>query len=184
MSLYGPKGVRLHEEVIPITGRIGADGQLRLLRQGLDAEVLTLATLDDALRDGKAASEAISIEALSRRKGDVTSLRAEFELRSAPITQAVTEQLQELGKKEEESMRRLLMDQSQRLQKRSREPEQGEFNFEEQRQVDADRRHWQKKLDRLLTEIDIEPEKIRKGFDVIACRLEPVGLIYLWPETT
>ena len=66
MSLYGPKGVRLHEEVIPITGRIGADGQLRLLRQGLDAEVLTLASLDDALRDGKAASEAISTEALNR----------------------------------------------------------------------------------------------------------------------
>lgn len=176
--------MRLHEEVIPITGRIGADGQLRLLRQGLDAEVLTLASLDDALRDGKAASEAISTEALSRRNGDVASLRAEFELRSAPIAQAVTEQLQELGKKEEESMRRLLMDQRQRLQKRSREPEQGEFNFEERRQVEADRRHWQKNLDRLLTEIDVEPEKIRKGFDVIACRLEPVGLIYLWPETT
>jgi hypothetical protein len=183
MSLYGPKGVRLHEEVIPITGRIGADGQLRLLRQGLDAEALTLANLDDSLRDGKAANDVISTEALSRRKGDVATLRSEFELRSAPIAKAVTEQLQELGKKEEESMRRLLIDQRMRLQKRAHEPEQSEFNFEEQRQVDADRRHWQKKLDRLLTEIDVEPEKIRKGFDVIACRLEPVGLIYLWPET-
>jgi hypothetical protein len=183
MSLYGPKGVRLHEEVIPITGRIGADGQLRLLRQGLDAEALTLASLDDSLRDGKVANDVISTEALSRRKGDVATLRSEFELRSAPIAKAVTEQLQELGKKEEESMRRLLIDQRMRLQKRAHEPEQSEFNFEEQRQVDADRRHWQKKLDRLLTEIDVEPEKIRKGFDVIACRLEPVGLIYLWPET-
>lgn len=182
ISLYGPKGVRLHEEIVPTTGRIGADGQLRILRQGLDAEALTLANLDDALRDGKAANEAISSEALKRRQDDIATLRTEFEQRSAPLIQAVTEQLQELGKKEEESMRRLLIDQRTRLQKRAGEPEQGEFNFEEQRQVEADRRHWQKKLDRLTQEIDLEPEKIRKGYDVVACRLEPVGLIYLWPE--
>lgn len=144
ISLYGPKGVRLHEEIVPTTGRLGADGQLRILRQGLDAEALTLANLDDALRDGKAANEAISSEALKRRQGDIATLRTEFEQRSAPLIQAVTEQLQELGKKEEESMRRLLIDQRTRLQKRAGEPEQGEFNFEEQRQVEADRRHWQR----------------------------------------
>lgn len=80
-------------------------------------------------------------------------------------------------------MRQLLLDQRNRLQKRARDPEQGEFNFEEQRQVEADRRHWQKKLDRLTQEIEVEPEKVRKGYEVIACRLEPVGLIYLWPES-
>ncbi|MCZ0810604.1 DISARM system SNF2-like helicase DrmD [Roseovarius sp. EGI FJ00037] len=183
MSLYGPKGVRLHEEIIPTTGRIGADGQLRILRQGLDAEAMTLARLEDALREGKAASDAVSVEALKRRQGDIEDLRAEFEQRSAPLIGEVTGQLQELGRKEEESMRRLLLDQRNRLQKRARDPEQGEFNFEEQRQVDADRRHWQKKLDRLTQEIEVEPAKVRKGYEVIACRLEPVGLIYLWPET-
>lgn len=183
ISLYGPKGVRLHEEIVPTTGRIGADGQLRLLRQGLDAEALTLASLDDALRDGKAASEAVSSEVLKRRQSDIATLRTEFEHRSVPLIQVVTEQLRELGKKEEASMRRLLIDQRTRLQKQASEPEQREFNFEEQRQVEADRRHWQKKLDRLTQEIDLEPEKIRKGYDVIASRLEPVGLIYLWPES-
>ena len=156
---------------------------MRLPRQGLAAEALALASLDDALRDGKAASEAVSSEALKRRQSDIATLRTEFEHRSVPLIQAVTEQLKELGKKEEASMRRLLIDQRTRLQKQAGEPEQREFNFEEQRQVEADRRHWQKKLDRLTQEIDIEPEKIRKGYDVIASRLEPVGLIYLWPES-
>ena len=33
------------------------------------------------------------------------------------------------------------------------------------------------------TDIDEEPERIRRTYDVTADRLEPIGLVYLWPVT-
>ena len=48
-------------------------------------------------------------------------------------------------------------------------------------QIEADRRHWQRRLEALRTEIRTEPERIRRTYDVKATRVEPVGLVYLWP---
>ena len=56
-----------------------------------------------------------------------------------------------------------------------------EFDDEERRQIDADRRHWQRRLEALRDELKQEPNRIRKTYDVKATRIEPVGLVYLWP---
>jgi hypothetical protein len=39
------------------------------------------------------------------------------------------------------------------------------------------------RLDQLAGEIDSEPDRIRRTYDIKAARLEPVGLAYLWPVT-
>ena len=39
------------------------------------------------------------------------------------------------------------------------------------------------KLLRLQNDLETEPEKVRRGYEVQARRLEPVGLVYLWPAT-
>jgi hypothetical protein len=54
---------------------------------------------------------------------------------------------------------------------------------EERRERQADHRHWQGRLVRLEKEIREEPARIRASYDVTAHRLEPVGLVYLWPAT-
>ena len=56
-------------------------------------------------------------------------------------------------------------------------------NEREMRQFEADRRSWDGKLVRLQHELDSEPDKVRRGYEVQARRLEPVGLVYLWPAT-
>ena len=53
----------------------------------------------------------------------------------------------------------------------------------ELRQFEADRRSWDGKLLRLQNELETEPEKVRRGYEVQARRLEPIGLVYLWPAT-
>ena len=53
----------------------------------------------------------------------------------------------------------------------------------ELRQFEADKRSWDRKLTRLRNEHESEPEKVRRGYEVQARRLEPVGLVYLWPST-
>ena len=52
---------------------------------------------------------------------------------------------------------------------------------EEKRQLDANKRHWKTRLEALQHELDSEPERIREVYRVKATRVEPIGLVYLWP---
>src|SRR5262249_54790402 len=54
---------------------------------------------------------------------------------------------------------------------------------EERREREADRRHWQARLSRLEQELRDEPRRLRGSYEVRAHRLEPVGLVYLWPSS-
>ena len=58
-----------------------------------------------------------------------------------------------------------------------------EFDVAETRQLEADVRHWRTRLKQFERDIDKEPERIRAFYKVRAQRVEPVGLVYLWPET-
>ncbi len=54
---------------------------------------------------------------------------------------------------------------------------------EERRQRERDRRHWAGRLQDIERELESEPDRVRAGYAVRAHRLEPVGLVYLWPVT-
>jgi hypothetical protein len=54
---------------------------------------------------------------------------------------------------------------------------------EELRQLELDKRYWAKRLDSLGKELQTEPDRIRELYQVKARRIEPVGLVYLWPVT-
>jgi hypothetical protein len=57
------------------------------------------------------------------------------------------------------------------------------FNPEEGRQLEANKRHWDRRLHAIDNELATEPGRIRSLYEVKAQRLEPVGLVYLWPVT-
>ena len=48
-------------------------------------------------------------------------------------------------------------------------------------QLEADHRHWERRLKLSEDELRREPARIREGYVVKARRIEPVGLVYLWP---
>ena len=52
----------------------------------------------------------------------------------------------------------------------------------ERRQREADRRYWGNKLALLESDIQTAPAGIRESYRVVARRLEPVALVYLWPR--
>jgi hypothetical protein len=56
-----------------------------------------------------------------------------------------------------------------------------DFNEEERRQLESNRRYWGKRLLDLDRELRTEPDRIRSLYEVRATRIEPVGLVYLWP---
>jgi hypothetical protein len=59
-----------------------------------------------------------------------------------------------------------------------------EFVEAEKRQLAADRRPWERRLEALEQEIETEPLRIEQTYQVKAYRVEPVGLVYLWPVTS
>jgi len=40
-----------------------------------------------------------------------------------------------------------------------------------------------RRIEQIARELEIEPAAIRAGYDVVLRRLEPVGLVYLWPRS-
>lgn len=51
----------------------------------------------------------------------------------------------------------------------------------ERRQLAAHQKHWQRRLETIETELASEPKRIQESYRVITHRLEPAGLVYLWP---
>lgn len=50
-------------------------------------------------------------------------------------------------------------------------------------QLHANKRYWAKRLEELREELKTEPGRIEDLYTVKARRVEPVGLVYLWPVT-
>jgi hypothetical protein len=100
----------------------------------------------------------------------------------------VKAELARRGEAEARLLRELLERQRKRIAKASDEYDPDQLLLpgvgdEERREREADRRHWQARLQRLDKELRDDPRRIRASYDVHAHRLEPVGLVYLWPVT-
>ena len=58
-----------------------------------------------------------------------------------------------------------------------------DFDEEEKRQLESDMRSWRSRLEQFDRDLQREPQRVREFYEVRAKRVEPVGLVYLWPET-
>ena len=56
------------------------------------------------------------------------------------------------------------------------------FRDDERDQVEQDRQHMRRRLDAIRRELELEPADLQSLYDVRLRRIEPVGLVYLWPE--
>jgi len=57
------------------------------------------------------------------------------------------------------------------------------FSAEEQKQVQANVRAWNRRIEAFDRDIETEPGRVRELYKVATRRVEPLGLVYLWPET-
>ena len=58
-----------------------------------------------------------------------------------------------------------------------------EFDDNERQQLRDNAKFWQRRLDAIPREIEREPLRIRESYVTRATRIEPVGIVYLWPMT-
>lgn len=192
LCLYGPAAARLHEELIAVTAR-WIDPKLRkggsLSPYAREAETKTLDLLETALlpRKGPAVTDVVLGKLQSSGSRDVEELLPHLEERGERLADETQKRLAERGEREAGEMRKILEAQKKRVgetAEKYKTPQQSlDFSDEEKRQLDANRRHWDKRLVAIDSELETEPDRIRALYDVKARRIEPVGLVYLWPVT-
>lgn len=187
LSLYGPGATRLHEEIIPVTAIwTEADRPAKPIKPlGERGEDTTLEQLEDAIREARSVTNTIKGRIAFQSRHDLSDLRPELERRAAAKISEVTKDLTQRGAAEAASLEKLLQAQRDRLGRAERKQDQRDLfaNEEEWRQRESDRRHWALRLQRLERELQDEPQRVRQAYEVRAHRLEPIGLVYLWPAS-
>jgi superfamily II DNA or RNA helicase len=192
LGLYGPGASRLHEEIITITARWIPPGERRgdLQPYARDAEARTIQILESAMSD-PANSRDLPPEAraqlLASMAADVETLLPHLEARGNDARGTAEKRLADRARIESEEMSRILMEQRTRvlktLEKTEGNPAQLDFFniVEERRQVEDNMRYWRKWLAEVDTDLQTEPARIADFYAVKTTRIEPVGIVYLWP---
>jgi len=186
LCLYGERGVRLHEELVPVSARWIDPGDRKgeLSPYGRTAERDTLRLLEDALLDHARVPSTVSQRLLDSAARDVEELLPHLQDRGSEVAEDARAQLAARGETEAKAMREILDSQRKRVARHEEATRQLRLELtDEDRQLEANRRHWEKRLEEIASEIDEEPDRIRHTYDVTAERLEPVGIAYLWPVT-
>lgn len=187
LSLYGAGAARLHDEVVAVAAEwvepsTRGQSKLKPLNQTEKKEVLGL--LEDSLATPRLlkVSEVVKNRLQAFAAQDVKELIPHLNRHSAVLTERAVRDLRKRGESEAKAMVDILNSQRTRILQTLQGPKQQMlFPAEEGRQLEADKRHWAKRLAMIDTEIVEEPDKIRASYEVKASRVEPVGLVYLWP---
>jgi SNF2 family DNA or RNA helicase len=191
LALFGEGAARLHEEIIDVTAAwTESDRDRRPLRpfagDGV-AEVRTLDQLEHALNTARAAPPSAAIRIAPFTQRDIADLVPGLEALATERRARAAAELARRGEDEARSLASLLEAQRVRIVKATAafDPNQLKLDLEpdERREREANRRNWDKRLARLATEARTEPDRLRRSYEVRAHRLEPVGLIYLWPAS-
>jgi NH3-dependent NAD+ synthetase len=150
----------------------------------------TIALLESSLADPNLQNVPPSLVQLLQQQADedIKQLIPHLESTGQILAAKAEKQLTARGEKEAGEMKKILEQQQQRIRQQQEITEEKSVQLsipnlavEEERQIEADRRHWEKRLEELAEEIKTEPERIQATYSVKAKRLEPVGLVYLWP---
>lgn len=193
LALYGQGAERLHEELVYVAARWVEPSQRSapLRAYAEDAEKHTLAVLDQVLREpGRPAPDAvIQQRLLSTAAADIAALRPLLAPRAEEAAAAAIAQLRQRGEQEAQALRKTIEEQSKRVSDRLAKIPAGQlrlddlFTVEERRQLELDQRAWERRLEQFKGDLATEPQRVQAFYEVRASRVEPVGLIYLWPES-
>ena len=191
LCLYGRRAERLHEILTPVAARwiepSRRTGPLRAYAG--EAEARTLERLESALQDAHAPSETIHRRLLETASQDIKDLLPQLEERAELVARSAADALSDRGESEARQLRVTLDRQRQRVEAELGKHEAAEvqltleFNDEEKRQRQADVAAWRRRLSQFDRDLETEPSRIREFYEVRARRVEPVGLVYLWPDT-
>ena len=200
LALYGPGAARLHEEMLVVSARWSdlRDRKGAPLQPFAESEQeKALAMLEAAFAEGQGRKldPVVQARLAAAVQQDIQELRPHLDVQGKAREARARARLTERGDAEAKAMADILLQQKQRIAKTEKEedrellgvdqrlfPELQQRLEQELRQLQANRKHWQKRLAAIDDERKSEPARIRALYEVQASRIEPVGLVYLYPQ--
>ena len=186
LGLYGEHASRLHEEIIlvaaPWAAPVVRKGKLRVL--GLTHHETILRQMDDGLALGRRPHDKVEQDLAASAERDLEELLPLLIQRGDSAGRQAEDELGKRAVKEAADLVKVLVTQRTRIQTHHDTPQQ-ELNFNEleRRQEAAERAFWVTRLRTIEDEMISEPARIARAYQVQARRLDPLGLVYLWPRT-
>ncbi|MDW8371464.1 MAG: DISARM system SNF2-like helicase DrmD [Geminicoccaceae bacterium] len=189
LLLYGPAAVRLHEELLATAAPWVPPEQrrepLRPLTERTTGQLLD--ELEELLggEPGPPVPQTVQAMLQAAIPRDVAELRPALEERARAAEERARRALAERGTQESANLARLLEELQARLSRELEQPPDPQLTLAlsepERRQREAERRAQEERLCALARDKESEPERLRAQYEVKAWRLEPVGIVYLWP---
>jgi SNF2 family DNA or RNA helicase len=191
ISVYGKGAVRLHEQILTASARwidpSNRKGKLSTYSKDADAKAIEL--LDEAFAHaiGSHLSEQVTKRLHESVEQDIEELLPHLMTRGEEAKIAAEAQLNERGKIESEGMLKVLQDQKKRVETEygKQIPSQMMLDFDEseKKQYESNRRYWKRWLETVDKDIEHEPARILDFYKTSSHRIEPLGIVYLWPVT-
>lgn len=189
LSLYGPGATRLHEEILSVTARWSPASTRKeaLTPYARDTEARTLELLDRALLPSqrKEAPEQVRSSLLESIATDIEQLLPHLQKRGQESRTDAESALTERGQTEAKSMREVLEQQKKRVLAelgKNATQQLSLFPTEDaKRQYESNRRYWESWIANVEGDLEREPGRILDFYKVKSFRIEPVGIVYLYP---
>lgn len=191
LSLYGAGATRLHEEILTVTARWLPPDQRAgaLIPYAREAEARTVELLEAALKPNaqRELPEPVQAALLASLPEDITALLSHLQERGESAQRDAEASLADRGNAEAEAMRHILEEQRKRLLAELGRPDDQlllpGIDDAERRQRESNRRYWQRWVDNVKDDLEREPARILNFYQVKSCRIEPVGIAYLYPAS-
>jgi superfamily II DNA or RNA helicase len=195
LALYGGGAARLHEEIVAVSARWQDPAKrTKLTPEGVEASSETLVWLQQHLNEALATATKHTLPAATRMRlygcvaEDLTALRETLVKRCTDEAAKAVAMLAKRGEAESKLMLTTLEKTRSRIVKehaRTSEELDGmlmTFSTEARRQFESDRKYWKSWLDNIDDDLQREPERVRRFYEVRSTRIEPLGIVYLIPS--
>jgi len=190
LSLFGAGATRLHDQLVSVAApwnESASGNHLRPFAEEADRKALdrleqllaaapTLDGIDAKVQERLAKSAA----------GDFAALWPHVEHEADAVAHDAEQMLARRGATEADALRRILEAQRTAIGKELKGTQLSLFSDAEaaqKEQWDQDRKWMERRLERLAKEIESEPAELPMLYKVATRKLEPVGMVYLWPGT-
>ena len=187
LTIFGPNAVRLHEEMLVVSGRCLQDGTLQIFQH--KGEQTTVDELFNILEETAELHESKNYQqqVLKRIDHDYDQLWTLLEGQGEENRKIAEQALLARGIREAENMKALLLRQKAKIQDRIGKEQQLTFTFsdkeeEQKMQYQRDLKFMEKRLEAIEREIEEEPLRIQSYYQTKRARIEPIGMVYLWPK--
>ena len=191
LSLFGKGAARLHDQLVSVAARWVESSDAPLKPFAEDADRRALESLEQVLVESpnlEGVSESIRQKVVEAAPTLFSQLWEHVEAEADARAQEALLDLERRGLEEADQLEEILTRQRHAIEKQLQlKAPQLTFDFEtlskgEQKQVEADKKHMEHRLLSIDREIREEPADLKSLYQVSLRRLQPVGLVVLWPK--